>query len=152
MMNYEEMQKLLEHNAEKQNDVRVPNEIFDDLVSCELLKVEKNHGRANHMAFAFSYFYLITYLYRECKFDYIRPLSTKDLKRMLGYGETNKRLDYIIKKGGVLDQMGYTETTFDYPVRWYIEDKYCVQFETYSNYSEEERKEYKDFLPRSLSQ
>jgi hypothetical protein len=151
MMSYKEMQDLLEHNAEKQNDVRVPNEIFADLVSCELLQVDKGFGKANHIAFAFSYYYLISYLYRECKFNLKYPINTKIIKRILGYSENNKRLDYIIKKGGVLDQMWYTETTYNYPVYWYFEDSpYFVEFVTYNDYTKEEHEENKDYFLQRL--
>lgn len=45
-------------------------------------------------------------------------MGQKQLKALLGVSEINKRLDYIIKKDGVLDQVGYTETTLDYPLYW----------------------------------
>lgn len=87
----------------------MPNEIFLDLQS----KLKN----ANHIAFAYSYYYLISTLYRYCKYDGTN-FTQSHIKSLLGYAATNKQIDYIIKKNGVLDQINYTQSITDYPYSW----------------------------------
>ena len=41
---------------------------------------------------------------------------------MLGYAESNRTMNYITKKGGLLDEIGYTESTKDIPLGWELKD------------------------------
>lgn len=95
--------------------VQMPNEIFSDL------KEEMDNG--NHIAFAYTYYYYITYLYRYC--EYIDgdgyPVTQERIKEELGYSPTNKKINYIIKKGGILDTKRYTETTTGIPMYYEFE-------------------------------
>jgi hypothetical protein len=99
----------LSYNEHEVN-VYVPNEIFQDLKDSEM-------NRSNHLAFAYSYYYLCCWLYRYCKYGHAN-IDVKMVKGMLGYSPNSKDIDFIIKKNGILDQMGYTFSSTDYPIAW----------------------------------
>jgi hypothetical protein len=102
------------HYYEKENKVFMPNEIFNDLKSL--------HGRgSSHVAFAYSYYYLVNWLFRYCKYDKVNA-DTQFIKEVLGYHKDYKKLNYMIKKNGLLDEMGYTLTSTDYPITWDLKD------------------------------
>src|SRR5699024_11535773 len=79
----------------------MPNEIFKDLQS--------NIKTSTHIAFAYSYYYLTSWLYRNVKYAEDLPIeiNTKTLKKLLGYNQNYKPINYIIKKNGVLEQINY---------------------------------------------
>lgn len=96
--------------------VQLPNTIFRDLSNA--IK-----GKANVQQVAFAYAYLVTiaFLYKYTNFvdiDNGTYIQNADIKELLGYNRTTKSIDHVIKKGGLLDMMGLTETTRDYPVRF----------------------------------
>lgn len=107
----------------------MPNEIFLDL--------KKNICNSSQTAFAYSYIYYITYLYRYCKYidDNGKKITQENIKEFLGYSPKNKKVDFIIKKGGILDNLHYTKTTTDYPLRYYYDSQDILCFDTISNYS-----------------
>jgi hypothetical protein len=109
--------------------VHMPNEIFNEL--------QLNIDNSRQVAFAYSYIYYITYLYRYCKFidKNGNRVTQERIKEYLGYSPKNKKIDYIIKKGGVLDTIQYTTTTNDYPIRYYFEDN-IIFFETISDFKD----------------
>lgn len=102
----------------KPEKIFIPNEIFKDLKE-NIIKPTV------HVAFAYCYYYLISYLYRYCKYlnDKNELLSQQDIKEILGYAQDYKVVDYLIKKGGVLDGIGYTESTGVYPIHWILNDE-----------------------------
>lgn len=99
----------------------IPNEIFDDLQTAIQIPT--------HLAFAYSYYYMITYLYRYNKYFYTK-FTQSMIKEFLGVNPIYKKVDYIIKKGGVLDTLGYTETTTDYPISCTLTDDKIPMFKT----------------------
>lgn len=114
-----------------QSKMFMPNEIFEDLkdkytelypdlMDGEAPENAKSKVVSSHLAFTYSYYYLISWLYRYCKYD-SSDIDVKTIKKALAYSHTTKTIDFIIKKGGVLDQMGYTFTSTDYPVYWEYE-------------------------------
>ncbi|WP_409174835.1 hypothetical protein [Brevibacillus fortis] len=117
-MYFEELKKILGSNDK--DKVFMPNEIFVDL---------KMHLKdSSHIAFAYSYYFVITYLYRNARYRNVIDKSGKEieinqseLKQILGYSKDNKTTNFIIKQNGILDQMGYTQTVSDFPT--YIERK-----------------------------
>ena len=113
--------------------VFVPNEIFIDFKRCQKFKAVK------HMSFAYCYYILISYLYRYCKYDLSERIAPKDIKELAGYSPLNKQVDYIIKKNGLLDEIGYSETTRDFPVSWSVDGSW-VDFNTYSDMSDDHKK------------
>ncbi|MBB3109100.1 hypothetical protein FHS18_001152 [Paenibacillus phyllosphaerae] len=106
--------------------IYLPNEIFDDL------KMNLDRTSSSHLGFAYCYYLLISYLYRYCKYETDGVLLKQDdLKELLGYARKNKGIDYIIKDGGLLDNIGYTESTSDYPIAWeFAEDVTELSFYT----------------------
>lgn len=119
----------------KEGSIHLPNEIFQDL---QQSKIES----PKHIAFAYSYYYLINYLYRYSKYG-VKRYTQSDLKAILGYSRVNKDIDYIIKKNGVLDKIGYTTSVQDYPIEdWQDVDKTPV-FTMYSEFKKENFDELK---------
>jgi hypothetical protein len=108
--------------------IYLPNEVFADF--------KLNIHNSSQTAFAYSYLYYVTYLYRYCKFidDNGEKVTQESIKQFLGYSPKNKRVDYIIKKGGLLDILGYTVTTTDYPIQFLYDSLDFIYFETISNY------------------
>lgn len=106
--------------------IQMPNEIFTDL--------KQNMDTGSHIAFAYTYYYYSTYLYRYCKYidDEGDKVTQNVIKEILGYSPANKKVNYIIKKGGILDTIGYTETTNDYPMAYEFEEDTIIQFTTVS--------------------
>lgn len=89
----------------------VPNEFFEEF------KNEPRFKTSKHMAFAFSYTYLMHWFYRFAKyFNTQTALKTKFFKEILGYSPNNKEVNYIIKKNGLLEDMKILETDTDAPV------------------------------------
>lgn len=137
ILDYNELSTLLEFN-EKENKLFMPNEIFNDLK----LYIKDN---SSHIAFAYSYIYLTTWLYRYTKYANVTvKLDQKKLKEILGYSPTYPEINYIIKKNGVLEQMNYLKTTTDYPVTWEFKvGEYSdegieeLTFEMYSQFKDE---------------
>lgn len=109
------------------------NEILDDIQE----KVTKN---SSHLAFSYSYIYLTTWMYRYAKHISLTEgfIDNGKMKGLLGYSKDYKPLDYLIKKNGLLDQLGYTETVKDFPTNWTFEDEY-LEFAMYSEFKEDLR-------------
>lgn len=108
--------------------IYLPNTIFADL--------QTYITHSSQTAFAYSYIYYTTYLYRYCKYidDNGNKVTQEAIKEFLGYSPKNKKLDHIIKKGGILDNIFYTETTTDYPVQFLYDEENLISFDTISNY------------------
>ncbi|KZZ85642.1 hypothetical protein [Bacillus sp. SJS] len=108
-MTFEEIARITNWN-ENEDKLFMPNEIFDDLK-------ESDFTSSAHIYFAYAYIYLITWLFRYAKYGQFE-ISVKTIKQILGYKPNYEKIDYIIKKNGLLDQMGYTMTVSDYPLSW----------------------------------
>lgn len=104
-----DLKTLLQVN-EHQDRVYMPSEIFNDL------KPLHSKG-SSHVAFAYSFYYLISWLYRYAKYGELN-IDTGMIKQVLGYSKTYPEINYIIKKNGFLDQIGYTVSSTDYPIAW----------------------------------
>lgn len=99
--------------------VQMPNRLFQDLAHT----LKGKGGRANIQQVSFSYAYLVivAFLYKYARFvdpDNDTYIQNSDIKQILGYDKTTKTIDKVIKKGGVLDQLGLTKTTKDFPIRF----------------------------------
>ncbi|WEZ10161.1 hypothetical protein P5663_10130 [Priestia flexa] len=119
-MNYEQLKEyLISNDAETQTFL--PNEIFEEL------KIIEN---VQHRAFAYAYIYLNTYLWRYAKYGDIpyKDLTQEKIKEILGRKGDN-RLNYLIKKDGLLEQMKWLETTNDFPTitEWKEEYKHTLE-------------------------
>ena len=131
---------------EGEDKIYIPNEIFVDFVGCEEIK------SGSHVAFAYSYYWLISWLYRYTKYynNESIKVTTKDIKRALGYNENDKKVDYLIKKNGVLDQLGYSRLDSDVPLNWIYRDNELT-FELLSEFDEDNRKYIKKQLGRTFT-
>lgn len=118
--------------------IYMPNEIFDDLRQCQ--QVRKG-SKSNHIAFMYSFVYLITWLYRYTRYlENIELLKVGTLKQILTVSNSNKGVDYLIKNGGVLDQLGYTKTSNELPILWHydkLQNDY-LEFSMLSDYPDTE--------------
>lgn len=97
--------------------VQVPNSIFKTLST----SIRNKNGKTNIQQVAFAYCYLISiaFLYKYTHYvdiDNNTYVQNADIKELLGYNRTTKSIDTVIKKNGILDSIGLTETTKDYPV------------------------------------
>lgn len=111
--------KNLEYLYGDDVSVQIPNEIFKTLS----LHIKDKKGRTSIQQTSFAYAYLVTValLYKYAHFvdiDNDTYIQNADIKELLGYSRTTKTVDHIIKKEGVLDQIGLTMTTKDYPIRF----------------------------------
>lgn len=124
-----DLKQLLNWN-EFQDKIYVPNEIFNDL------RVLHDKG-SSHVAFAYSYYYLISWLYRFAKYGE-KNIDVKMIKQVLGYSASTQEINYIIKKNGFLDQIGYTYSDTDYPTAWEWNDSF-INFILLSDLEEDSR-------------
>jgi hypothetical protein len=112
-----------------EKNIFMPNEIFDDLANNIEIK--------QHIPFAYSYYYYINYLYRYCEFSADKLITQGDIKERLGYSAGNKKINYLISRDGLLDRIGYTMTTTNYPIAWYQTGDNSVEFKTLEEAKEE---------------
>jgi hypothetical protein len=139
-MQYDEIIKTLQY-YKKESAIYMPNEIFRDL--------QNNIKKSLHIPFAYSYYYLVTWLYRYAKYGSIN-VDNKDMKEILGYNKDYKPVDYIIKKNGILDLMEYTYTAKDYPISWEVNDNY-LNFSMLSDFDEETIRTIKETKSRKYT-
>lgn len=141
-LNKEELRKMVEFNRKHENFLLMPNEVIEMLVKDE----ELTDGTA--IAVAYSYIFLITWLYRYTKYGALSfdTINVKGIKTMLGLSPTNNTYDYIIKKGGILDRLKITEThNFnEAPITVWVdkEDNYGYPEFTYFKELEDDSKAY----------
>lgn len=132
-MTYAEMEQLLQFN-DYESKIFMPNEIFGDL--------QKNIDNPSHIAFAYSYIYFVTWAYRYAKYGTVNELiDQKFIKKILGYNPTYKNLDYLIKKDGILEQIGYIRTEKDFPIAYSYDEIDGLQFQYVDDF-----KEYTEYI------
>ncbi|MNB87034.1 hypothetical protein D3C81_906920 [compost metagenome] len=120
-----ELEKLLGvsyHREKPLAKIYMPNEIFSEFLECEELSKGKKVG--DKLSVAYSYTYLCHWLYWTCRWYRDNKITQDDLKQILGYSRENKTLLPIIKENGVIDRLGYTMKTTDYPVEFTSENGY----------------------------
>lgn len=106
--------------------VQIPNEIFKDLST----NIKSKNGSTNiqQSSFAYAYLICIVFLYKYAHFvdvDNGTYIQNTDIKQILGYSKSTKSIDKIIKKNGILEEIGLVETTKKYPVSvTYSNDEY----------------------------
>lgn len=101
----------LKIQKEKENNLALPNELFELLLEWK----NKELIKSKHIPFVYSYLYLQTYMYRYSKYSEYVP-DNGEIKVLLGLKSNNITVDYIIKKGGILDSQGLTYSINDYPI------------------------------------
>lgn len=135
--------KMLNYNEDKESDATfaIPNEIFPDLQS---------RLKFGQCAYAYSYYYLNMYLHLYAKYgteQSIDKFTVPSIQEMLGISRDSRSMTSITKKGGLLDELGYTSTITDYPVERtrleYVDGWMEVEHTMYS--------EVKDDYPDSMT-
>jgi len=117
---------------EGQDTVYMSNRNFTTLHKLLNAKKIKN----NHLAFTYSYLYFQNYMFRYAKYGQYVP-QTSEIKELLGYNPNVQGLDYLIKKGGVLDDAVMTITLFDFPIiQTWVEDQ--PEFDMLSDFNNED--------------
>lgn len=107
--------------------IYMPNEIFNDF--------RNSIKSAKHNTFAYSYYYYVSYLYRYCKWYDNEKITQALIKQKLQKSSIDKKVDYLIKKGGLLDEIGYTITESNYPLSWSMENGF-LEFEMVKDFRE----------------
>jgi hypothetical protein len=79
---------------------RICNDVLQVILETDKIK------SSPQKIFAYCYLGLISYLNINQKYKQ-HDIQVYEIKRYLGYAEQNKKLDYIIKKNGVLNELGF---------------------------------------------
>ena len=125
-----ELKDKLQYNGynDKHGKVFMPNYVFEMLANDEELSASKSF----HQAYTYSYLYLVSWLYRNAKYD--TEYSKEDLREIIGLSKTYQKFNYVTNKDGVLDRLALT-----------VEDKiknapvyYDWENETLNFYNQEE--------------
>lgn len=127
---FEELKKEYKFKV-NQNDLYFSNKhfkILSDLVSNGSIK-------RSHLYFSFAYLYLTTYLFRYTKYSEVIP-STKDIKKTLTHSSIDKKVDYLIKRGGVLDSEGLTFHTTNFPLSHEFNESGTLVFTLLSDFND----------------
>ncbi|MBP0725202.1 hypothetical protein J5Y03_08345 [Bacillus sp. RG28] len=131
-----ELNNILKVNSNKK--VFIPNQFFKDLIECnefkpKISKIKTHEGtvntyekeaNANHIAFAFCFVYMISYLYRYANYIYYKGeeecfIDDKLIYMLCGTSPTSRGKDgvsYITKKDGLLERLGYSVKEDDFPI------------------------------------
>lgn len=99
--------------------VQIPNGLFEDLSSNIMNK--NNSTNIQQASFAYTYLVILAFLYKYAHFvdvDNRTYIQNADIKEMLGYNRLTKTIDNVIKNNGVLDKIGLTRTTKNFPIRF----------------------------------
>jgi hypothetical protein len=135
------------NEQDKYGKVFIPNKIFGLLTQKGVFATEvkdRTTGekvlremKAPHVAEAYCFTFLFAWIYRNAKYgemDY-KYTTTGALKEIIGYSADNKTLNYIIKDGGVLDNLGLTRTENFYyaPTDYEINDEGFLEFFTFED-------------------
>lgn len=134
MLSKEKMKKIINAN-ENNYPIYMKNELFELLGNCEELETGDKR-KYKYSAEAYCYLYFITYLYRNVKYyDVEEPMNNDLIKQVLGYNKKYEGLNFMIKKDGVLDQLGLTETVKMNEIPFmFNETEDGLEFLTYSEY------------------
>ncbi|WP_144509944.1 hypothetical protein [Bacillus sp. FJAT-22090] len=115
--------------------VAMPNKIYADM---KQWLDEGELKSPQHQEFLYCFYWVIAYLWGFAKYGE-KGFTMSDIKQILGYNPNEKRVNYIIKQDGLLDQKGYTDTVNDYPVLWHMKDGEDISFTMLSDYDELDR-------------
>lgn len=108
----------LKENLQQYNlEVAMPNELFPQL----LQMVVDKELKPVHIGFTYSYIYLQTYMYRYSTYGTYVP-SVEEIKELFGFNANEQRVNYIIKKNGLLEQKDILTTTSEFPIVSDMED------------------------------
>lgn len=138
---------LFDYEDELNRTIPIPNGLFREIKEWTQSGAVKSN---QHQEFIYSYYWLLVYLWRYAKY-YQHTVTQKDIKQLLGYNPNEKRLDYLIKKNGVLDMVGLTEHELDYPVSWNQKGDGELSFTMLSEFSRDDQRIIKSNKPQKYS-
>lgn len=112
-MDYEKYMGRLE---ERYNSVyvQIPNKLIG-----KLTEAMDKHGMKTYVHYAYSYLVLHAFLYKYAHYvdeENNEYLNVANIKELLKYNPRNQRVDAVSKKGGILEEEGFIETTTDIPL------------------------------------
>ena len=119
----------------QQSTIPMPNEILLEMK--EWIKSEDLKS-IQHQEFIYAYYWLLAYLWRYAQYAE-QKITQSDIKRILGYNPDEKRLNYIIKKRGLLDEKDYTLATNNFPVNWSFTIDKELSFDMLYDFNEDDR-------------
>ena len=119
-MNKKELTQWLRVKNENNIVIQIPNEIFKDLG-------ESNFKSWKHRPFAYSYYYLISYLYRVTIYGNTPEEYGQD-KILRVFLKRPDLITYITKRDGLLDKIGYTESESNFPISTTMDDNGILHF------------------------
>lgn len=122
----------------KSNFINIDINTFDEF---NKLLAEGDIKNNRHKTFAFSYYCLVSYLWKYSKYG-LQEINTQDIKRILQVNPSEKRMDYLIKKGGILDLFGFTETTRDFPISTTFDEHNMIIVKTLKDIREDLAKSF----------
>lgn len=122
--------------------IYMPNNIFNKLSNMKEKQDFKNSS------FTYSYLVISGFLYKYAMYlSSSGELSTAETKELLGYSKTTKTVNYIIKKGGWLEENGYIELSKTYPTSRYSVNNSLGGFSHYEfNYITDEDYNVQDII------
>lgn len=122
----------LNYNKEYERAIGMSSNVFDILSEVEEWNNLGKSGKS--YCYAFTYYYLQTWLYMYCKYEIIQinfksPMA-KVIKSMIGVSPNNKTFDFITREGGILDKYKLTKTIpyKQCPVKRHVSDDGEVSF------------------------
>jgi predicted transcriptional regulator len=107
--------------GESEEYLFMPNEIFEDLLKIEV--IQKNRSAA-HRAYAYAYVFLTYYLWRFAKYGGMDDYPEDLLKKILNRSPIDKKINYITKSKGELEELGYIRKVRDFPISYTYFDSY----------------------------
>ncbi|KOP66705.1 hypothetical protein AMS62_16770 [Bacillus sp. FJAT-18019] len=95
--------------------IYMPNEIFDDIQ-------QHVKGNSSLVASVYACYFLDCLLYRYAIYGINHQVLKVPIKKqILGFTENSRVIDPIIKKGGILNVMGYTKPESNFPISWSLD-------------------------------
>lgn len=115
--------------SEKQHEVYMPNEIFNDFIEA-FEEYELKGKTSTHIAYAYAYYFLANYQWRYAqyrRYNEATGLETQInegvIKQILGFPAKSEQYTYLTKnKTGLLQMIGYIRKETDKPCRYWYDD------------------------------
>lgn len=108
-LTYNELLTMVEYSKidREVGRIFIPNDVFEMLAKEESL-TKKGKRTSTNVDVAYSYLYYVTFLYRNGKYGILSDTDSdvSGIKNVLGYSATNKTIDLITKREGVLEGLG----------------------------------------------